>query len=248
MRLHRFYIKGGDFTEKIGQAIKVDNEELAHQLLRVFRFGVGDKVIVFDGVGCEYVSEITILTKKDLAVKLLEKSEFKIPSKKVNLYLALIKKGNFELAAEKCTEVGISGIHPVISERSEKKDINMERLNKIVIEASEQSGRMTVPEVFEPMDLEEAIMQAVSSDARRVIFDPSGLSLRDEQSKTGLDCHGNTLAMTKKEVSVFIGPEGGWSDSELELFKNNNFEIYSLGQNILRAETAAIVATNLAVN
>jgi 16S rRNA (uracil1498-N3)-methyltransferase len=170
------------------------------------------------------------LSKKNITIKILEKkSHFADATrdKKVSLYLSIIKKANFELAVEKCTEVGVSEIHPIISERSEKKDLNLERLNKIVKEASEQSGRFTLPQVFEIKSLEEAVSQVIKEGKECVAFDPSG-------EKRNL--------VSQKEVAIFIGPEGGWSLAELDLFKKNNFKIVVMGENILRAETAAIVA------
>jgi len=248
MRLHRFYIE-----EKIeGEGdITLTNPELIHQLSKVFRFHAGDKVILFDRTGFEYEAEINLISKKEISFKIIKKFEKNnVEQKSVSLYLALIKKGNFELAAEKCTEIGVSEIHPIISERSEKKDLNMERLNKIVIEASEQSGRLTLPQVFEVMDLEDAVSQVIKEGKVGVVFhtDVSGLSTSPKITSP------NSLHLTRTnrsenfsnnfgaEVCLFVGPEGGWTEPEMELFKKNNFEIKSLGQNILRAETAAMVA------
>jgi len=226
MRLHRFYIE-----QKVGENtdITISDAELIHQMLDVFRFKIGNQVILFDGSRSEYVSEIVSLSKKEIKFKILSHSAKTPPNKNVSLHLALIKKSNFELAAEKCTEIGVVEIHPVISERSEKKDLNLERLNKIVKEASEQSGRVTLPRVFEVTDLETAVSQAKKDGKKCVAFHPTLFKSRDGAS-------------ISKDIVVFIGPEGGWTEKEMELFKKNNFEIKSLGQNILRAETAAIVA------
>jgi 16S rRNA (uracil1498-N3)-methyltransferase len=244
MRLHRFYI-----GEKVGEAgeITLTDSELIHQMANVFRFGTGDKVILFDESGFEYEAEIILLSKKKIDLKIInKKSHFADATRdrKVSLYLALIKKGNFELAAEKCTEVGVSEIHPVISERSEKKDLNIERLNKIVKEASEQSGRVTLPEVFSVTDLETAVSQAILEGKvcvtfHTVPFEPTQTnSLHLTQTNHSESC----LNRSEGEVAAFVGPEGGWTDTEMELFRKNNFKILSLGTNILRAETAAIVA------
>jgi 16S rRNA (uracil1498-N3)-methyltransferase len=232
MRLHRFYIE-----KKIDDSgeIIINDPELIHQLVNVFRFGIGQQVILFDGSGWEYVSEIVSVTKKEVNLKVLSSLTKNIPEKKVSLYLALIKKGNFELAVEKCTEIGVTEIHPVVSERSEKKDINSERLLKIVKEASEQSGRVTLPTVFDLIDLEKAVVQAVvdgkecvvfHTDADIILSNPSLIKSEEKNTK----------------VAVFVGPEGGWTEKEMSLFRKNNFKIQSLGQNILRAETAAVVA------
>ncbi len=248
MRLHRFYI-----NQKIGEVgeITLTDSELIHQLINVFRFKADDKVILFDGSGFEFECEIISVSKKEIIFKILSHST-KAPrdekTRKVSLYLALIKKGNFELAVEKCTEIGVTEIHPIISERSEKKDLNLERLNKIVKEASEQSGRVTLPEVFEITDLEKSVSQAVAEGKVCVTFHTDTAtsfkitqtnSLHLTQTNRSESCLNNF----EGEVAAFVGPEGGWTEKEMELFKKNNFQIHSLGQNILRAETAAMVAT-----
>jgi 16S rRNA (uracil1498-N3)-methyltransferase len=243
MRLHRFYIE-----QKVGEAgeITLADSELIHQMVNVFRFKTGDKVILFDGSGFEFEAEIVTISKKEIKFKILKVTQKDLEqnnNKNVSLYLSLIKKSNFELAAEKCTEVGVSEIHPIISERSEKKDLNLERLNKIVKEASEQSGRVTLPEVFDVTDLEKAVTQAVAEGKVCVTFHTTPF----EPTQTTSASEGHS-SLTKAEISgchgvaAFIGPEGGWTDAEMEIFKKNNFKILSLGTNILRAETAAIVA------
>jgi 16S rRNA (uracil1498-N3)-methyltransferase len=248
MRLHRFYI-----NQKIGEAgeITLTDSELIHQLINVFRFKAGDKVILFDDSGFEYEAEITTISKKEISLKIIKADQKDLAqnnTKKVSLYLALIKKGNFELAVEKSTEIGVTEIHPIISERSEKKDLNLERLNKIVKEASEQSGRVTLPEVFEITDLEKSVSQAVAEGKVCVTFHTDTTtsakitqtnSLHLTQTNRSESCLNNF----EGEVAAFVGPEGGWTEKEMELFKKNNFQIHSLGQNVLRAETAAIVAT-----
>lgn len=258
MRLHRFYI-----DQKIGEAgeITLTDSDFIHQLVNVFRFQKGDKVILFDGSGFEFEAEIILISKKSARLHSGEEINFKIlnvtpkgleqnNNKKVSLYLALIKKGNFELATEKCTEVGVSEIHPIISERSEKKDLNLERLNKIVKEASEQSGRVTLPKVFEITDLGIAISQAIAEGKECVTFHtvPFGPTQTNSLHLTQTNHSESCLNRSEGEVAAFVGPEGGWSDAEIILFKQNNFKILSLGTNILRAETAAMVAVWSQIN
>jgi len=233
MRLQRFYI-----NQKVGEnkELTISDTELSHQLSKVFRFKAGDQIIIFDGSGLEYVSEIISLNKKEVNLKIMSYQKKVMPAKNISLYLSLIKKGNFELAVEKCTEIGVTEIHPIISERSEKKDLNMERLEKIVKEASEQSGRATLPTVFSIIDLEKAVSQAKAEGKVCAVFHTnSDLSISHKHSLSD-------EGMYPREVAVFIGPEGGWTEKEMELFKKNNFQICSLGQNVLRAETAAMLA------
>jgi 16S rRNA (uracil1498-N3)-methyltransferase len=235
MRLHRFYI-----TENIvGKGdISLTDFELIHQMVNVFRFSVGDKVILFDGSGFEYETEIISISKKLVVVKILNQANKSTSDSNISLYLSLIKKSNFELAAEKCTEIGVSEIQPIVSERSEKKDLNLERLNKIVKEASEQSGRVTLPKVSAILALDKAVSQAVSEGKFCVTFHTSKSDCHPLESRTYNEKGGKII----NKIALFIGPEGGWTEKEMALFKKNNFQICSLGQNILRAETAAMVA------
>ncbi len=252
MRLHRFYINQVIGEEK---EITLTDPELIHQLANVFRFKIEDQVILFDGSGLEYISEIISLTKKELVVKILSYSAKATRDVSISLYLSLIKKSNFELAVEKCTEIGVTEIHPVISERSEKKDLNIERLEKIVKEASEQSGRCTLPKVLNINPLEIAVSQAITEGKLCITFHtdansftPFEITQTNSLHLTRTNHSDSFLNKFEGEVAIFIGPEGGWTEKEMALFKKNNFEIRSLGQNILRAETAAIVAVWEAFN
>ncbi len=132
-----------------------------------------------------------------------------------------------EWVVEKATELGVSKIVPIISERSEKKDLNMERIRKIIVEASEQCGRADVPVLGSVMTLEECIMEV---EEEKIVFDITG------------EHFSSSLIHNTCPVSIFIGPEGGWTEKELELFKQKGAKIFSLGPLTLRAETASIVA------
>lgn len=208
MKLHRFY------TPHIEDTFTVDNVEQIHQWKKVFRMKTGEKAIFFDGSGYEFLCEFTDLDKDFAEVKVLEKTER--PSlKPLTLAISIPKKDNFELIIEKATELGVTTIIPLISERTEKKNVNMERARKIALEASEQSGRVTLPEILEPVVLQNFNLAGV-------VLDPKG---------------------EKREITedvIVIGPEGGWSDAELAHFKSKNLPIVSIGEQVLRVETAAI--------
>lgn len=240
MRLHRFYL-----AEKIGskKELVIDSPELVNQISRVFRLGTGDKVIVFDGSGndfeCEIIREASPRGGGQLQLEVGEVRPSRyMPTKRVVLYQAVVKKDNFEWIVEKATELGVTDIVPVITERSEKKDLNMERLNKIAVEASEQCGRGDVPVVHSARpDLANVFVDSVSKDSSKSI---NGIAFHTEGSARSDLAEG--LESQTQSLAVFIGPEGGWSPSELELFHNNKIEICSLGKQVLRAETAAVVA------
>jgi 16S rRNA (uracil1498-N3)-methyltransferase len=137
-----------------------------------------------------------------------------------------------EWVVEKATELGVSKIVPIVSERSEKKGFNLMRAQKIAIEASEQSGRVEVPLIGDIEPLKDALE---SFQGEIVVFDLIGKPFSDAVSWLGGEKN-NT------PINIFVGPEGGWSPKEIEMFKVQKAQIFSLGQLTLRAETASIVA------
>lgn len=231
MRLHRFYMQDRDFKNLFEKEeyFLLDNEELEHQMLNVFRYQTGDEVIVFDGRGVDYVGEIEVENKR---VKIKIKEVKNPPSllsekggKKVTLFMSLIKKDNFEMVVEKATELGVEMIVPIVTERSQKINLNWKRLNKISVEATEQSGQMRPPVIHEVISLKEALDDFMMP---KIAFHMSGKTIQTDH-------------FTKEEIGVLIGPEGGWSERELEFFKTKDIEIVRLDVPVLRAETAALV-------
>lgn len=230
MRLHRFFVK-----ENIGGnlEIKISEERIVHQVRNVFRLGVGDKIIIFNGDGKDCECEIVEIGKKDLRLKILDSRMVHKSKKEVTLFMSLIKKENFELVCEKATELGVAKIVPIVSERTTLKNLNHDRIEKILIEASEQCGRGDVPVLGEIMNLELLIKN--SNPEEILVADFGGVDFK-------------SLKLEAKSQKLLIGPEGGWTDEERNIFKENNIKSFSLGETTLRAETAAIVATFLAVN
>ena len=224
MRLHRFYLH-----QKIeNPKIKITDERLVHQWCNVFRYNVGSEVILFDGSGMEYNAVIEKLGNREVEVGVVSKREAVIPERKITLCISLIKKDNLEWVIEKATELGVSKIVPIISERSEKKNFNIDRAQKIIIEAAEQCGRGDVPVLESSKQLVDSIEDL---EGEIIIFDPSGVPFDSSLLTTNYNL-----------LSIFIGPEGGWSPSEIERFKDSNIKIFSLGKLVLRAETAVVAA------
>lgn len=225
MRLHRFYIQ----TElHVGTEINVEETEHIHQWVSVFRYKTGDSVILFNGNGNEYTGTFSEIHKKQAVIKITNESHAIMPNKngkEVHLYLAAIKKDLFELAVEKCTELGVSSITPIITERTQDKNLNIERLIKVAIEASEQSGRGDVPVINKSVSLHDALE---SAKGYSIILTQIGDKDLIKISST-------------YPQALFVGPEGGWGEKDFELFKGYNPERVSLGETTLRAETAAIV-------
>ncbi len=151
------------------------------------------------------------------------------------LFASIIKGDNFDLVVQKTTELGVDHIIPVISDRTIKKNVNLERLQRIAIEASEQSGRVSIPKIHQPVKLKQAI-----SDF-----------MQEEKGGKLLLCHqdgsdfGKVKPNLKGKIGILIGPEGGWSDVEMKLFDDRKIQKIRIGENVLRAETAAISAAAL---
>lgn len=230
MRLHRFYVST-PITEK---RFDIADRELVHQWRNVFRYNVGSQVILFDGTGSDHVALITSLRNLGATVEIVETmSDIPKLSKNIWLCMGLIKKDNFELVVQKATELGVSHIVPVFCERSEKKNLNMERLQKIAVEASEQSGRADIPKIHDIINFSE-LLDADILPNTAIALELLGESLETYNKDKKL-----------KELAVFVGSEGGFSPKELEAFAGHNIPSISLGSQVLRAETAAIAVASL---
>ncbi|MDO8663990.1 MAG: RsmE family RNA methyltransferase, partial [Candidatus Liptonbacteria bacterium] len=179
-----------------------------------------------------YLAQFVELTYRGSTLAILEKRKNKfLPKKEIFLFQALIKSDKFEWILEKGTELGVSHFRPILARRSVAKKLNILRSRRVLKESAEQSGRGVLPDIIEPVSLEQAI-SSVSTEV--FALDPSG---------SPFDSKRYTLDATP--CAIFIGPEGGWSEEELKLFRDKKIPIISLGSQILRAETAAIAVSAL---
>jgi 16S rRNA (uracil1498-N3)-methyltransferase len=180
----------------------------------------------------------------------------------VTLLLAVFKFDRMEWAIEKCTELGVAAIVPVIARRTDihlakAAEKRVERWRRIAVQASEQSRRNTVPEIGDPVKLANAVKQSgigphLPTTGRRCApapIEPTPVEpTRTEPTRIVLAETGKHVSLADianvggGPVVVAVGPEGGWTDEELALFAKEGWQSVSLGQNILRAETAAIAA------
>lgn len=244
MRLHRF------FSE---EAVGTRNEfilaspAVAHQVRRVFRLRTGDSIVVFDGSGSDYECRIAAMTDETLTLDVIssQRSRF-TPARSLYLCAGVVKKDTFEWITEKATELGITDIIPIMAERSEKKSLNHERLLKIVGEASEQSGRGTIPKVHEISSLRENMDRFQAVGISMVVFHTDAPTLAGLDVAVARDLE-TCFGESDKVLAVFIGPEGGWSEDEITLFHSFNVPIISLGTQVLRAETAVVAALSKVV-
>ena len=232
MKVHRFI---GAFNLGEEKIVLVD-KDLVHQLSRVLRFQLGDHIQLCDGRGNEALVRLTAMTKHEVLGTIEERFPSRQePERHVVLYVAILKRENLVWVAQKATEVGVHTIVPIVTRRTIKQDLRIDRLEDIVREAAEQSGRGHVPQVSIPCSFQEALAASAEHEARYFFH---------------VDATKNTKHATIPEgtVSVFVGPEGGWEEEEVQLAREANLAFSSLGSFVLRGETAAIIATYQAVN
>lgn len=229
MKVHRFIVNL-DFDQN---TFFLDDAEIFFQITHVLKMRSGEKCILCDGNGNEVLATIVDIQKNKIQFQ-IEKQYTSIidPSVKVTLFAAVLKSDHFELLAQKCTEAGVFQIIPIITKRTIKLNLRHDRIQKIVKEAAEQSGRGFVPAVGDPLSFEEALALTKNFDASFFVDFDTGLHLKDAPKNF-------------RSASIFIGPEGGFEASERELALNAGCVGVHLGGPTLRAETAAMVSTYL---
>ena len=208
------------------------SKEHTHYLVNVMRAKRGGNVNFFNKNG-EWLSEIVFLEKDRVEVKFLSKIKENTNTHNVELAICLVKKNAMEIILQKATELGIKKIIPIISERTEVKEINLERANKIVIEATEQSNQLEPPEISEILKLKDFLK--INTNKKIFFADiNSDYNLEKKDFKEG------------ESATVLLGPEGDFSPAERELILNGSNTIaFSLSKNILRTDTAVISAISL---
>lgn len=229
MRLHRFFVQ----VDLSAHEVLIQNPEILSQWRTVLRLGTGDSVILCDGRGTEAEAVIHSMDKKEAVLSVTSTdTPRREPQTQTTLYAALLRRENFELVAQKATELGISRIVPILTTRTVKTGFNRVRLEKIITEACEQSGRTTLPVLSEPLAFPDALADCT----------PEASALLD---LTGEDIGSATLP--KNIHACFIGPEGGFTEEEVSAARAHGLTIAKLGALTLRGETAGIVASFLLV-
>ena len=208
------------------------SKEHTHYLVNVMRAKRGANVNFFNKNG-EWLSEIVFLEKDRVEVKFLSKIKENTNTHNIELAICLVKKNAMEIILQKATELGIKKIIPIISERTEVKEINFERATKIVVEATEQSNQLEPPEISEILKLKDFLN--INTNNKIFFADiNSDYILEKKDFKEG------------ETVTVLVGPEGDFSPAERELILNGSNTIaFSLSKNILRTDTAVISAISL---
>ena len=209
------------------------SKEHTHYVANVMRMKRGSNINFFNKEG-EWLSEIIFLDRDRVEVKFLNKIKESTNTSNIELAICLVKKGPMETILQKATELGVSKITPILSERTEVKELNFERANKIVVEATEQSNQLAPPEISNVIKIKDFLKNLDSS---------SKLLFADVNSKDSLTAE---FLKEAKSLSVLIGPEGDFSPSERELILGNPSVVsFTISRNILRSDTAVISAISL---
>lgn len=230
MKTHRFFV---DLKMPVQGEITLSDREVIHQIKDVLRLRPGNSIALLDGSGTEFHGELSLVSKDKVIVHISDEGTIKKDSNtskiKMKLFFAMIKKDKAEWVLQKCTELGVSSFHPVLSERTEKPNLNMDRAEKIIKEAAEQSERAELPVLHEIVSLEAALAEC-------------------ETPKIALHMDGERLDVSRfagGEVAVFVGPEGGWGEKDMALFKDYGVSLVSINPHVLRAETASVAVSAL---
>ena len=209
------------------------SKEHTHYVVNVMRLKRGSNINFFNSEG-EWKSEIVFLNKDRVEVKIIEKIKQPKGLSNIELAICLVKKNPMENILQKATELGVSKIIPIISERTEVKELNHDRANKIVIESTEQSNQLSPPKISEVTKLKDFLNDLDGSSKLLFADVNSTQNLKAEILKQG------------NPITVLIGPEGDFSLSERDLILgNSNVTSFTISRNILRSDTAVISAISL---
>ena len=228
-KIHRFFVTTPYPTT--GE-ITISEKELVHQMYSVLKFKMDDTFALFWNGSPDVLIQIKNISKKELSGTILETKDISTtPFKKITAILSITKGDTFDMTIQKLTEIGIDTIVPIVSDRTIKQKTNIDRLKKISTEALEQCGGNVLPTITEIETLEQVLKEYSNTDM--VVYD----TYQD----------GDTQESLKNKTIILIGPEGGWSEREQNIFREKGITIGSLGSRIYRAETAAIIAAYLQI-
>ena len=209
-------------------------KEQTHYVKDVMRLKIGDKLSIFNTLG-EWNALIESYEKNGAKIKIMGKVRDKDNEKNIWLAFSPIKQNSLNFVIQKGTELGVQKFIPILSERTTVREINTERIKKIIIEASEQSNRISVPEINKPESLKKFLSQFPKKGT--LIF----CDINSNQNNLK-----DILKNVEGPICILIGPEGDFSENERKVIINlNQTHSISLAKNILKAETAALSAITI---
>lgn len=205
----------------------IEGEEHLH-LSKSLRLREGEEIELLDGARV-FSAQIAKVEKERTLVRVLGEMPSREADVRLTLYIGALKGEKMDWVAQKCTELGVYAIFPVLMRRSVAQGVRVERLRRIAREAQKQCGRALSPRVEEPVAFGEALSAMRAHEAGFVAYEGGG--------EPPCDIGG------AKDAALVIGPEGGIDEGEIEAMRDAGMRILTLGPRILRAETAAVAAT-----
>lgn len=228
------------FTQTISREGGSITGDDAKHIAKVLRMKIGEELTVCDTKGYDYHCMIESLSDKEVTLKVLSAEESQSePSVKVHLYQAMPKGDKLELIIQKAVELGVDSITPVMTRRCVSKPDaksmakKLERYNRIALEAAKQSGRGKIPQVKPLLDLNEALDEMAETSCPILFYENATAPAKEVIDQAG------------QEIAVLIGSEGGFDESEVVKAKEKGCQVLSLGNRILRCETAPLAALSL---
>ena len=219
----------------LGAQLKLPENAAIHAT-RALRLGVGDKAILFNGDGHDYISELTHVTKSEVIAKILKAKLVENESPiKILLAQAISSGDRMDFTLQKAVEMGVTAIQPIASQRSvvklsgERTEKRREHWQNVVNSACEQSGRAFVPQVANPMSLSDWLGTNPDAETKVTLSPTADITLKDLTTPLGTIC-------------LLVGAEGGLTEDEINLAATQDFKPIKLGKRILRTETAPLAA------
>jgi 16S rRNA (uracil1498-N3)-methyltransferase len=237
--MHRFFVDKENISENY---ITMTGEDVKH-IKNVLRAKIGDKLSICDGDETDYVAKVEEIEKDEVVLSIIETFSSKgEPPITLKIYQGLPKADKMELIVQKCTELGVSEIVPIITNRAvvklsdqKKTEKKLERWSKIAYEAAKQSKRGRVPKVNKLLSLKEAVREIDKEELVLLLYEAENQNSLKPLLKE----------FSGKNISVFIGPEGGFDETEVDLLREADVNIVSLGNRILRTETAGLAVCSI---
>tara|TARA_B100001113_G_C21122462_1_gene628004 strand:- start:2006 stop:2737 length:732 start_codon:yes stop_codon:yes gene_type:complete len=229
-KIHRIYINS-DFSDNI----HICSDDLAHRIAHVLRIENDKDIIVFNSNKEQYLCSVVKDNKKinlKLKTKLLNKNYI---SKNINFAVSVVSMKIMDFIVQKCVELGVKDFYPVYTKRSQYNDVNkkINHWEKIIIHASEQCGRYDLMSLHSPSNLEKYIKK--NSSGPRYLLHQDGECFEYKELEGG-------------NITLFVGPEGGFDNNEINIFQINEWQMKKISDNILRTETACISSLALVDN
>jgi 16S rRNA (uracil1498-N3)-methyltransferase len=245
----RFYAPPANFAPD-KKSVTLSAEETRHAR-DVLRLQSGDEIYVFDGAGREFHCRVQNINRDATELIVIAEVDAARPESPLELTLAiaLLKGEKFDLVIQKATELGVKSIAPLATERADVRlrdndgaSKRLARWRRIALEAAKQTGRAYVPEIASPLALSVLLTPAagdkeLSEDITRLMFSERGGRSLAEAT--------NNFSVCPDRIIAVVGPEGGWTDEEIELGREGGWQIVTLGGRTLRAETAGIAVVAL---